>query len=342
MIEKVLSGMLPEEIQQIVCGDSTETFRGKQIFQWISKGVLDFSEMTNIPKEKRDYLEANYKVRSSFPGKILHDPDGTIKIQVTLYDGAAVETVLLIDSSGRKTACVSCQAGCPMGCAFCKTGSLGFSRNLTTGEIIEQFLYLEKNSGKLDNIVFMGMGEPLLNLEAIRKTISILTSKEGRGLSRRRITVSTAGICGGIYDLADHGPEIRLAVSLTTADPVLRAKLMPVEKNNPLPELKKALMYFCRKTGNRVTLEAVLLKGVNTDKSHAEGLKDFCQGLNANLNLIPWNPAEGLPFSRPTTAETKVVADFLKKSGMNVTVRYPRGRSISGACGQLGKTKKED
>ncbi len=338
-MENTLSGMLPEEIRALMSLDAAESFRSRQIFRWISKGVFDFSDMTNIPLKQREQMACEYTVCSSFPRKTLQDPDGTMKIQMDLHDGTAVETVLLVDSEGRKTACVSCQAGCPMGCAFCKTGSLGFNRNLMPGEIVEQFLCLEKKAGKLDNIVFMGMGEPLLNLEAIRKTIAILTSPEGRGLSRRRITVSTAGICSGIYDLADNGPDIRLAVSLTTGDSALREKLMPVEKTNPLPELKKALAYFCKKTGGRVTLEAVLLKGVNMTEEHADKLRDFCRGLNSNINLIPWNPAEGLPFSRPSPAETKTFADSLRKSGLNVTVRHPRGRSISGACGQLGRTK---
>lgn len=329
--------MLPEEIQDAAGEGGGRAFRGKQIFKWISRGVFDFSEMTDIPLRQREYLSANHLVCSTSPQKVLKDSDGTMKMQTALSDGAAVEAVLLSDSAGRKTACVSCQVGCPMGCAFCKTGSMGFSRNLTAGEITEQFLHLEKQAGTLDNVVFMGMGEPLLNLGAVRKAIAILTSPAGRNISHRRMTLSTAGVCEGIYDLADNGPEVRLAVSLTTADPVLRAKLMPVENANPLPELKKALKYFCEKTGKRVTLEAVLLRGINMSADHAKRMRDFCRGLRANINLIPWNPAEGLSFSRPTYTETNAFAEMVRATGITTIVRHPRGKNISGACGQLGK-----
>ena len=242
------------------------------------------------------------------------------------------------DKEGRKTACVSCQVGCGMKCAFCQTGQLGFSRNLTANEIVEQFLYLEEECGHLDNIVFMGMGEPMLNLPEIRKAISVLTDERGRNLSARRITLSTSGIIKGIYDLADNGPNIRLAVSLTTADEDLRNSLMPVNNANPLPELRKAIDYYANKSGKRVTLEAALLKNKNTGKESADRIIAFAKGIDVNINLIPWNPVETLPFEEPDSSEVRNFVSFLEKAGLNVTLRTKRGRKIGGACGQLGKS----
>ena len=225
-----------------------------------------------------------------------------------------------------------------MKCAFCQTGALGLARNLSAGEIVEQFLHLEKHAGTLDNIVFMGMGEPMMNLPNVRKAIEILTNKDGRGLSGRRITLSTSGVIKGIYDLADNGPAIRLAVSLTTADVDLREKIMPISRANPLPALRKAIEYFTQKTGKRVTLEAALLHDTNTSIESATNMINFARNLDVHLNLIPWNPVEGLPFSEPSGKECKNFVYHLEKAGLNVTLRTRRGREIGGACGQLGKT----
>ena len=331
-----LTSLFPEEIVAEL--GLKEKFRGKQIFKWIASGVTSFDEMTNLSLAFREELKEKAVIYSSTVSNVLKDPDGTIKLQITLSDGNAVETVLLTDKEGRKTACVSCQAGCAMKCAFCMTGTLGLSRNLTAGEIVEEFLELEKEAGKLDNIVFMGMGEPLQNLDSIRKAIAVLTHKDGRNLSGRRITLSTCGLIKGIYDLADNGPDIRLAVSLTTADEALREELMPVTKGNPLSELKKAIDYFAKKSGKRVTLEAALLSGVNTTDESARNLINFTRGIDVHVNLIPWNPVPTLPFTEPTSGEVKHFINVLENNGVNVTLRTKRGRKIGGACGQLGKT----
>jgi 23S rRNA (adenine2503-C2)-methyltransferase len=333
----VLTGLLPDEITEKL--ELQQKFRGKQIFKWIGYGVESFSQMTNLSLDLRNVLEEKALLRSSKVSNVLKDPDGTIKLQITLKDGNAVETVLLTDKEGRKTACVSCQAGCAMKCAFCMTGTLGLARNLEANEIVEQFLYLESIAGKLDNIVFMGMGEPMQNLEAIRKSIKILCNPEGRALSSKRITLSTCGIIKGIYDLADNGPHIRLAVSLTTANEDLRNELMPVNKGNPLSELKKAIAYYAEKSGKRVTLEAALLHNKNTDDESAQRLIDFTKNQNVNVNLIPWNPVSILPFEEPGSNEVKRFVSKLEKEGVNVTLRTKRGRKIGGACGQLGKTQ---
>lgn len=336
-MEKIqLAGLLPEEITEQL--GLSQKFRGEQIFQWIGKGVTSFDQMTNLSLDLRTKLEETSVIRSSRVSKILKDPDGTIKLQIELHDKKAVETVLLIDKENRKTACVSCQVGCAMKCAFCQTGQLGLARNLTAAEIVEQFLFLEQEAGPLNNIVFMGMGEPLMNLSAIRKSVDVLTHKKGRNLSSRRITLSTSGVIKGIYDLADNGPLLRLAVSLTTADEDLRTELMPVNIKNPLPELKQAIKYYSEKTGKRVTLEAALLSEKNTGVESAKKMIDFAKDLDVNVNLIPWNPIETLPFKEPSASEAKNFISILERANINVTLRTRRGRKIGGACGQLGKT----
>lgn len=331
-----ISALLPEELTGAL--GFSQKFRGMQIFKWIARGADSFDTMTNLSKEVRASLSEKAVLRSSSISQVLKDPDGTVKLQITLRDGRAVETVLLTDRDGRKTACVSCQAGCAMKCAFCRTGQLGFARNLEPEEIVEQFLFLEAECGTLDNIVFMGMGEPMQNLPAIRKAVAVLTHPDGRNLSARRITISTCGIVKGIYDLADNGPHLRLAVSLTTADEQLRSQIMPVNLANPLSELQKAIAYYAEKSGKRVTLEAALMRGQNTGSENARRMIQFAQGINVNINLIPWNPVEELPFSEPDAAEIRNFTALLENAGLNVTLRTRRGEKIGGACGQLGKT----
>ncbi len=336
MPEKIaLAGLLPQEICSVL--QISPTFRGKQIFKWIGEGAVSFDQMTNLPSEMRRMLSEKAVLRSACVEKILTDSDGTVKLQLCLHDGRFIETVLLIDAAKRKTACVSCQTGCAMRCAFCQTGQLGAGRNLSASEIAEEFFCMEEAAGHLDNIVFMGMGEPMLNLKAIQQAIAVLTSPDGRGLSSRRITISTSGVISGIYEMADSGPHVRLAVSLTTADPELRSQLMPVTKNNPLPELRKAIAYFIEKTGKRCTLEAALFAGVNTSDEKIRQLIDFARGLDVHINLIPWNPVGGLPFKTPSRRECETVLKQLEQAGINATLRVRRGEKIGGACGQLGK-----
>ena len=333
----ILTGLLPSEICSEL--ELQQKFRGNQIFKWIGNGVKDFEQMTNLSIDTRKMLSEKTVLRCTKISNVLEDPDGTIKLQIELQDGNLVETVLLTDKENRKTACVSCQAGCAMKCAFCMTGTLGLARNLTAAEIVEEFLSLEEKAGKLDNIVFMGMGEPMQNLGEIRRAIEILCHKDGRALSSKRITLSTCGLLKGIYDLADNGPHIRLAVSLTTANENLRKELMPVSNGYELSELKNAIDYYAKKSGKRVTLEAALMHEVNTDKQSAKNLIDFAKGIDVNINLIPWNPVSLLPFTEPTANEVKKFFSELENAGLNVTLRTRRGRKIGGACGQLGKAK---
>lgn len=316
-------------------------FRAKQIFKWIARGATSFDSMTDLSQELRKVLNDRFAVQETHISETLTDSDGTIKLQIALQDGAKIETVVLVDGEGRKTACISTQVGCPMGCAFCKTGSLGFLRNLSAAEITEQLFHCRTVAGEIANIVIMGMGEPLLNLEHLRTAMSIWSDPAGLGMSRRRITISTSGIISGIRDLADHGPEVRLAISLTTADPQLRELLMPVTKANPLSELKEALRYFQSKHDKRITLEAVMLGGLTTRKEDALAIAAFAQGLDVIINLIPWNPVDGMglrgkAFLEPSDREIDHMVKLLEERGLTVTRRYRKGRGVSGACGQLG------
>jgi 23S rRNA (adenine2503-C2)-methyltransferase len=335
-----LTGLVPEEVADLL--RDLPPFRAKQIFKWIARGASVFGDMTDLSRDLREALSARHALYGSSVARVLEDPDGTVKLQISLTGGARIEAALLRDDRGRQTACLSAQAGCPVGCVFCKTGSLGFLRNLEAHEIVEQLLHLRRISPAIANVVIMGMGEPLLNLGELRRAAAIIAHPEGLGLSRRRITLSTSGIIAGIRELTDAGPDLRLAVSLTTADQALREELMPIARANPLPALKEALLRYQEKLGRRITLEAVLLGGVNTRDEDIAGIASFARGLDAAVNLIPWNPVEGMsfrgrPLREPTGAEIARFSRGLARSGLTVTRRYRKGRSVSAACGQLGE-----
>jgi 23S rRNA (adenine2503-C2)-methyltransferase len=329
----------PDELAALLPGEPA--FRSRQIWRWLARGVHSFDEMANLPKALRERLNENFVLSSCAVAATLPDADQSVKLQIRLEDNVYVECVLLSDSEGRQTACLSTQAGCPVGCVFCKTGSLGFRRNLTAAEIIEQFLFLRDYAASISNIVFMGMGEPFFNRDALRKTVALLTSPDCFGLSGRRITISTSGVAQGIRALADEGLVTRLAVSLTTGRPDLRAALMPGTAGSPLPALKAALVYWQKKSRKRLTLEAALLGGINTTAEDARAFADFASGLDCLVNLIPWNPVEGLlfngaPLREPSTQETRTFTAALEHAGLKVEKRRSKGRRVNGACGQLG------
>jgi len=314
-----------------------QPFRARQIFDAIQNGASDFEEITVLPLEARKRLAERFTLRATKVSASLPDTaHRTVKLRIALPDGLFIEAVLLRDGKGRQTACLSAQAGCPLACAFCATGALGFSRNLSPSEITEQYHHLAAlNPGTpISNIVFMGMGEPLLNPGALERAINIFA------FSQRRITISTAGIVSGIYGLCERKTGARLAVSMTTADPVLREKLMPVTRANPLPALKEALLFYQGKKKKRITLEAVLLKGINTRQEDIRALKKFAEGLNTLVNLIPFNPAAKTapagPFYAPDIKEILKFKTALEKSGLKTVLRRSLGRSVNGACGQLG------
>ncbi|GHV89007.1 putative dual-specificity RNA methyltransferase RlmN [Spirochaetia bacterium] len=346
VFKPVLSGYPLSELQELL--HPLPRFRVKQIFSWISRGVRSFAEMTDLSQSLRADLGERFSLYASEVAARLKDPDGTEKLQISLRDGCLIEAVLLTDGEERRTACLSTQAGCPQGCVFCKTGALPFRRNLDSAEIVEQFLHLrgaaadgDADANTISNIVIMGMGEPMLNLAELRRAVSVFTASEGFGLSGRRITVSTSGIAAGIRDLADNGPRVRLALSLTTADTALREHLMPVTKSNPLPEVKAALQHYQQCEGRRITLEMVLLGGLNTRREDVDALQAFIRGLDAVINLIPWNPVEGMSFAgrplrEPEPGELAAFMAELEQRGIAFTRRYRKGRTIGGACGQLG------
>jgi len=318
-----------------------ESYRVDQIYKWIAKGIDSFSKMTNLPTSLIRCLEESFSIYTSEVLLKLEDEDST-KIAIKLKDGNIIEAVLLIDDAKRATACLSSQVGCPLACSFCKTGSLGFNRNLEAHEIVEEFFYLQKIAKKrIENIVFMGMGEPCLNLDALKKAILILTDKEGIALSKKRITISTAGLIKGIYKIASWDAPPRLAVSLTVAEHEKRIRLMPIEKTNPLDKLKEAIKYFSKKTKKRVTLEVALIKGVNTSKDMIKKMIEFTVGLNVLINLIPWNPIPNINMESPSKKEVAYVKSELEKAGVRVTIRKRRGANIGGACGQLGRVKEK-
>jgi 23S rRNA (adenine2503-C2)-methyltransferase len=337
MAKPVLSGYPLHELTELLA--PLPPFRAKQVFAALARGASSFEGISTLPQALREEFAARFTLCSSAVSANFTDPDGTVKLQITLRDGLKIEAAVLADGRGRRTACLSTQAGCPMGCVFCKTGALGFSRDLDSGEMVEQFFHIRFMFPETSHVVFMGMGEPLLNLGELRRTLGVLTAPEGLGISPRRFTLSTGGLGAGIRDLADHGPQLRLAVSLTTADEALRKRLMP--RSSPLPALKEALRYYQKKHPRRITLEAVLLGGLNTRREDAETLGSFAQGLNVVVNLIPWNPVEGMvfegrPLREPGGRELAQFTARLEERGLKVTRRYRKGRGISGACGQLG------
>jgi 23S rRNA (adenine2503-C2)-methyltransferase len=331
-----LYGCLPEEIAARL--GLEKAWRGRQIFEGLHKRGLDFTAMTDLPALLRERLAGGGPQFATRVSDTLADPDGTLKLRVRLADGAAIECVLLETETGRKTACLSTQAGCAMACAFCKTGKLGLRRNLEAAEIIEQFHHLLRGSGPIGNIVFMGMGEPLENLEELQRSIAVFTHPHGLAMSLRRMTVSTCGVAPAIARLADEGPAVGIAVSLVSADEEKRASLMPAARRWGLEELKNSLGYHQRKTGKRLTFEIVLLRGINDGKADVRKLIAYCRGLDVIVNLIPWNPVEGLDFREPSEEAVQLYYTQLEKAGVPAVRRYRRGRKIGGACGQLGET----
>ncbi len=331
-MKTLLTGLPPDEIAEYL--NLKPKFRGKQIFEWIHSGITSFSDMTNLPLDVRERLK-DTPVLSSEISKEAVSEDGTAKVTIRLHDNSFIESVVLVDNDNRKTACLSSQVGCAMGCTFCKTATMGLLRNLTAGEIVEQFLHLKSRYGTISNIVFMGMGEPLANLEELIKSIEILHNPKGQNIGLRKITVSTSGIISKIKELADRALPVRLAVSLISADEKIRAELMPVAGKESLKKLKESLIYFQSVSKKRITIEYVLMAGVNDTKEDAVKLRHFVDNLKVIVNIIPWNPVEGLPYKEPEEQVVDSFMDILEELSIPVTKRYRKGRSVNGACGQL-------
>lgn len=318
-------------------------FRGRQLFTWLHRRLtLDFSVMDDLPRELRDRLAATFKLELPAVIKVEHARDGASKYLLALADGERIESVLLVDETGRKTVCLSTQAGCPLACTFCATGGMGFKRNLTVAEIIGQVYRLAAEHADLSNLVLMGMGEPFLNYENVMKALRILTAREGANFGQRKITLSTCGIPEKIKRFADESLQVRLALSLNAADDHTRSRLMPINRKYDLGQVMDAVRYYIRRTGRRVTVEYVLLDGVNDRKEDLKNLIALLQGLTVNVNLIPLNPfekAQGKPSGKKYRPSPLTVVERFRKillaEKINAVIRRSRGANIRAACGQL-------
>jgi len=333
---KVLAGLKLEELENFMNELGATKFRAKQIHNWIySKSVSTIDEMTNLSKDFREELKKQAVVTETKIKIKQTSVDGTIKYLVEYPDGECVETVLMrFDNRANLTACVSCQVGCAVNCSFCATGKGGFKRNLTYQEIIEQVLTIQRDTGlKVTNVVFMGQGEPLLNLQNVLKALEIFN--DDFQIGARRITISTSGIVPKIYELADSELQSTLAISLHAPNHNLRAELMPIENKYPIDEVKKALVNYVEKTGRRITVEYILIHGFNDTTECAKELAYFLKDLKCNINLIPYNSVIENDYKKPSNNDIMKFKYLMEHSGKKVTVRLERGADIDAACGQL-------
>lgn len=313
-------------------------YRGKQIWQWLCAGRLaEFEGMTNLPKALRNELASDFVLATVSVVKHSESDDGTEKLVLQLADKGRIECVLLRDGQ-RRSICISSQVGCAMGCVFCASGLDGVERNLTTGEIIEQILLLQRllpPDERLSHIVVMGMGEPLANLSALLPALDLASSPTGLGISSRKITISTVGLPTAIDQLGNHTTLYPLAVSLHAPNDELRNQIVPVNKNIGLEAILQAADRYFDASGRRLTYEYVLLADVNDQAQHAEQLARLLRGRNALLNVIPYNSVAGLPYQTPSVGSIKRFREILETAGVNVQFRQRKGDDINAACGQL-------
>lgn len=332
----ILSGLNQEEFEKIAESLHASKFRARQIHNWIYlKSAKSIDEMTDLSKDFREQLKEVAQVSDVQIKTKQTSQDGTIKYLIEYTDGNCVETVLMrFDNRANLTACVSSQVGCAVNCAFCATGKRGFIRNLTPSEIVEQVLTIQRDTGlKVTNVVFMGQGEPLLNIDNVLAGLKIFN--EDFQIGARRITVSTSGIIPQINKLAELDMQSTLALSLHSPDSEIRKQLMPIENKYPLPEVKKSLKNYVAKTGRRITIEYVLIKDLTDTIQMANKTAEFLKDLKCNINLIPYNPTEGSPFKKPSQSSIMKFKYILEHSGKKVTIRLERGADIDAACGQL-------
>jgi 23S rRNA (adenine2503-C2)-methyltransferase len=329
-----------EELINFLKNQNIPSYRAKQIHEWLwKKRAVNFNEMTSLSLSLRDLLEQNFSLNAIKIHKAERSNDGTIKYSLKLHDSKLVEGVL-IPSKKRLTACISSQVGCSLSCTFCATGTLKLERNLNYAEIYDQIFILNEeallNFGKpLSNIVYMGMGEPLLNYENLLKSIELVSSKNGLSMSPKRITVSTAGIAKMIKKLADDEVRFNLAISLHSSDDKKREEIMPINKSINLEELKESIKYFFEKTGTRITYEYILFKDINDSLDDAHELVKFCKSTPCKVNLIEYNSVDNIPFQKASNNKTEKFINFLNEKNVIVNLRRSKGKDINAACGQL-------
>jgi 23S rRNA (adenine2503-C2)-methyltransferase len=329
-----------EDLQKFYAEHKLPKFRAKQIQEWLwKKKAVSFDEMTSLSKPMRDLFATHFIINAVKIHKGERSIDGTIKYSLQLHDKLLVEGVL-IPSKNRLTACVSSQVGCSLACEFCATGTLQLARNLTAAEIYDQVFILNEeaisNFGKpLSNIVYMGMGEPLLNYKAVLESINLITTEKGLGMSPKRITVSTAGISKMIKKLGDDGARFNLAISLHSASDSKRDILMPINQKINLEEIRDSVRYFYDKTGSRVTYEYILFKDLNDSIEDAQKLVQFTKASPCKINLIEYNTVENLPYERSSNRVTEQFMKYLEERNILVTLRKSKGKDINAACGQL-------
>ena len=315
-------------------------FRAQQVYEWLwNKSAKDFDQMTNLSVGLRDKLKEHFVINHIKVDKMQRSEDGTIKNAVMLHDGLIVESVL-IPTEKRITACVSSQVGCSLACAFCATAKLKRQRNLSADEIYDQVVAIKEQAemffGRpLTNIVFMGMGEPLLNYANVTSAIEKITSQKGLNMATRRITLSTVGVTKMIVKMADDGVKFNLAVSLHSAIDKTRSSIMPINDTNNLDELADALRYWYDKTKSKVTYEYVVWKGINDTEEHAKALLKFCKVIPSKVNLIEYNPIDDGQFQQASEASLNMYMHLLESHGVTTRIRKSRGKDIDAACGQL-------
>jgi len=337
-----LKGMTLPELENFVAGLGWEKYRARQIFKWLyNKQVDDFSKMSDIPKDYREKLsevaDINELKLSTFEKS---NCDGTIKFLFELKDGEKIESVLIPDDS-RLTLCVSTQVGCPIDCKFCATGAMGFKRNLTAGEIVDQVIQSQRFSERrITNIVFMGMGEPLLNLKNLLKAIDIITSDDGIRIGSRKITISTVGLPDKIKELADAGRKVKLAISLHTLNEDLRKKLIPIANRYPIQSIIEAVKYYYNKIGLRITYEYILFEGLNDTDEDVKKLVELAKIVPCKINILKFHPVDFIrkdPILKKLKPSKRLeeFAQRLRENNLTVFIRSNAGEDIKAACGQL-------
>lgn len=338
--KKDIRALTKEQLRDFFVANGDKAFRGNQVYEWLwQKAAHSFNAMTNISKETRDMLESNFVINHIKVDVMQRSNDGTIKNAVRLHDDLVVESVL-IPTKTRTTACVSSQVGCSLDCKFCATARLKRMRNLNPDEIYDQVVAIDNESRlyfdrPLSNIVFMGMGEPLMNYNNVLKAIDKITSPEGLGMSPKRIVVSTSGVPKMIRKMADDEVKFKLAVSLHSAVDAIRTSIMPFNANFTLSDLRQSLQYWYSKTKSRITYEYVVWKGINDTQNDVDALVEFCKFAPSKVNLIEYNPIDDGEFQQASNSAIDMYVNTLEKNNIAVTVRRSRGKDIDAACGQL-------